>query len=120
MFIYCLTGENYDQVLGVARLKNGTASAGASGVVERLVRWRIEHIPRYIAFDTTNVMSGKHNGMCIEIERMLDRPMLRLPCRHHIAEVLLKETCVKVFRMSSNSPEVPILKDFKPMWEKLG
>lgn len=58
--------------------------------------------------------------MCVKIERVLDRTLLRLPCRHHIAEVLLKETCVKVFKISSNSPEGPILKDFKLMWKKLG
>lgn len=58
---FSFLGENYDQVLGVARLKNGTASAGATEVVERLNRWRIVLVPRYIAFDTTNVMSGRRN-----------------------------------------------------------
>lgn len=115
-----LCGEGVDQMLGVARLDSGTAALGAKAVYDTLIRWRLINVPRWIAFDTTNVMSGKHNGMCVEIERQVGRAMLRLPCRHHIAEILLKEACVKVLGSSSNSPEVPVLKDFKAMWAKLG
>lgn len=108
-------------MLGVARLKSGTAALGAEAVKKTLDRWRLIDVPKWLSFDTTNVMSGKHNGMCVEIEREVGRPLLRMPCRHHIAEILLKEACVKTLNISSNSPEVPVLKDFKKkMWPKLG
>lgn len=65
-------------------------------------------LPKYIhiAFDTTNVMSGRHNVMCVQIQR----PLIWMPCRHHVSELLLKEACVKMFKFVSNSSEVPVLK----------
>lgn len=113
------SGENTDQLLGVARLASGTGIAGANGTIEILERWRIEHLPKYIAFDTCRVMTGINTGMCVEIERKLGRFLLWLACRHHISEILLKECVTYVLKEVSNSPEVPILKDFKRMWEGL-
>lgn len=41
-------------------------------------------------FDTTSTNTGCWQGAAVLLEQLIGRSLLYLPCRHHIAEVILK------------------------------
>lgn len=67
-------------------------------------------------------MTGEKTGSGVEMEKLLQRSLLWLACRHHIGEIMLKEACLVTFDVkgSSTSPEVTFLKDFKQLWNNIG
>ena len=58
------------------------------------------------------------NGVCIRLERMLDRELLWLACRHHVMELVLAKSfslCIG----PSTSPEIPLFERFKSIWQEI-
>ena len=58
------------------------------------------------------------NGVCIRLERMLDRELLWLACRHHVMELVLAKAFSLCFGPST-SPEIPLFERFKSIWQEI-
>src|SRR6218665_1621941 len=71
-----------------------------------------------LSFDMTASKSGMIRGTCIIIEQSLGRPLLWLACRHHIHEVVLKDTYEFLFGPPPG-PEIPLFKRFQGRWDFL-
>ena len=76
----------------------------------------------YFHFPVNN-NSSKHTGWikgaAVLIEKKLERPLLWLPCRHHIAELLVGAAWTKIFGDIDKSPYIQKFKDFKQIWDTL-
>lgn len=64
-----------------------------------------------VCFDTTATNTGQHNGAAMLLEKKLDRSLMWLPCRHYIAEILLRGV-FEVYFGKSSGPEVGIFERF--------
>ena len=74
-------------------------------------------------FETLTIHLLKHTGWikgaAVLIEKKLERPLLWLPCRHHIAELLVGSAWTKIFGDIDKSPYIQKFKDFKQIWDTL-
>lgn len=50
--------------------------------------------------DTENTNIGLYGGTCVKFETKIEKELLRLCCRHHILEIILKKVCY--FLLGSN------------------
>ena len=50
-----------------------------------------------LVFDTTAVNSGHRQGIVVRLEAEFDRPLLQLPCRHHILKLVAGASCYVVY-----------------------
>lgn len=67
--------------------------------------------------DNASTNTGSERGTCTNLEDIFDKPLLRLMCRHHILEIVIKDVYHHLF--SSDTPNNifhPILKEF---WSEL-
>lgn len=71
--------------------------------------------------DSTNglflIFVGENGGIVVRLEDTLKRPLLHLPCRHHVAEIILS----KVFALhdDATSPHLELFKGFKRHWSTI-
>jgi hypothetical protein len=66
-------------------------------------------------FDTTSSNTGIHKGACVILERLIERKLLHLACRHHIFELIAKAVFFEIFG-TSQAPEVAMFNNFKNGW----
>lgn len=83
-----------------------------------MTNWKIEEKIEALCFDTTGSNTGRINGACINIEKMFDRDLLYLPCRHHIFELVLK-SCFDVLMGASSGPDINLFKRFRESWSTI-
>jgi hypothetical protein len=113
-----VSGDGMDKLLGVFKLENGSGQSAANAVYKLLDDWSLVHEVQAMSFDTTSANTGRFNGACVLVEQYIGRELLRLACRHHVLELIL----AKVFDVCcgpSSSPDVPIFKRFKVVWNEL-
>ena len=114
-----LTGANFEELLGVPVSVDGTGKEVAAAVLQLLEpHEKTAAMIIALSFDTTASNSGMISGACINIERALGRPLLWLACRHHIYELLLKDTFELLFGRPSG-PGIPFFKRFQDRWDSL-
>ena len=70
-----------------------------------------------MSFDTTVSYTGTKTGECIKIETALEKNLLNISCRHHVAKLVLE----KVFALhnSAKSPNVDLLVNFRSHWPSI-
>ena len=127
------------KLLSARRIDDGTGESQAEEVIESLKDWKAIDYVVAQCFDTTssntgtyfclfyvfpvNNNSSKHTGWikgaAVLIEKKLERPLLWLPCRHHIAELLVGAAWTKIFGDIDKSPYIQKFKDFKEIWDTL-
>ena len=66
-------------------------------------------------FDTTASNIGIHSGAAIRLNYLFNRPVLYLACRHHVFDLLAKNTFHKFVRYDP-SPDVSMFKKMKDLW----
>ena len=113
-----LTGTNFEELLGVPIAIDGTGREVAATVLRLLETYQIADKIIGLSFDTTASNSGMIRGACTIIEQSLERPLIWLACRHHIHEVVLKNTYELLFG-SPPGPEIPLFKRFREKWDFL-
>jgi len=113
-----LTGTNFKELLGVPIAIDGTRREVAATVLCLLETYQIADKIFTVSFDTTESNSGMISGACTIIEQPFGRPLLWLACRHHIHEVVLKDTYELLFSPSPD-PNIPLLKQFRGRWDFL-
>jgi hypothetical protein len=56
-----------------------------------------------MSFDTTSSNTGATNGAAVILERMLNKQLLHLACRHHVLELIAEAVFSTVFEKSTGS-----------------
>lgn len=110
--------DGHEKLLGVPKTTSGTGFNEATSVYNLLEQWDLIEKVQAMSFDTTSVNTGHTNGVCVYLENMIGRELLWLACRHHVIELIL----AKVFTLCcgcSSSPDVPIFKRFKAVWDRV-
>ena len=80
--------------------------------------WNLEDKIVAFVFDTTGSNSGADKGACVRVQKKMDRKVLFLACRHHMHELLAKNTWYKIFPKDS-SPNCQLFTDLKREWDSL-
>lgn len=107
-----LTG-NY--LLAIAKAVSSAGSVIAKTVVDLIMIFGLIGIIMGMVFDTTSSNTGFTFGAASIIERILNRNLLYLACRHHVYEVFLK-TAFELIVTTSDGPYIKIVKCVKDMW----
>ena len=110
----CRSGK----LLSAKKIEDGTGLSQANEVVASLKDWNSDALVIGACFDTTAANTGWLQGACVRIEKDLNRPLLWLPCRHHIAELFLKDAWTSIFG-EDMSPYYQEFKDFQKIWDGL-
>ncbi|EDS44322.1 conserved hypothetical protein [Culex quinquefasciatus] len=110
--------DGKEKLLGTATLEQATGEAASNAVHKRLEEWRCTPLVRGLCFDTTSVNTGRLNGACVNLERMLGRDLMWLACRHHVLELILAKAFCVCFG-PTKSPETPLFKRFREKWPEI-
>lgn len=113
-----LSQESGVQLLNIPKIENTTGETMAEAVFSVLIDWNAMDDVAAISFDTTNSNSGHRNGAVVLLERKLERSLLKLACRHHIYEVILKAVFDLKFGKTT-APTVPIFQRFRDQWSNI-
>ena len=71
-------------------ISDGSGESQAKQVVSTLEEWNLVDRVIGMCFDTTSSNTGWMSGAAVLIESKLQKPLLWLPCRKHIAELMLR------------------------------
>ncbi|XP_050339954.1 uncharacterized protein LOC126766137 [Bactrocera neohumeralis] len=113
-----LTSCGTEQLLGVPKLKSGSASDQAVAILETLKQWGVSSYVKGMCFDTAAINTGIHQGTCAELEKALNQELIHLPCRRHIFELVLKGV-FEVYWPTTSGPNVQSFSRFKNNWDNL-
>lgn len=114
------TYDGNEQLLGVPKLPSGKGKGQktAEAVYELLHEWKIVDRVQAISFDTTSTNTGVFNGAAILLEKLLQRDLFYVACRHHIYELILKAAFEAKFGRTTG-PGVPIFSRFKEQYKNV-
>lgn len=104
LIVLCHT-ERYDVPLGFFILDSHSGLDCARKVADAITMNELENKIVGVVCDTENVNTGIHNGAVHLLENMLDREVLRLMCRHHVFEIVLKDVFISIFGASTGSKD---------------
>ena len=104
--------------ISVKELASGRGVDESDEVIAALIEWGLQNCTCGMCFDTTNSNTGWLGGAAKLVEDKLGRPLLWLPCRHHIGELFIGAAWVVIFG-NDKSPEVIEYKNFQSAWNSL-
>lgn len=113
-----VSGHGVDQLLAVPKLERGTSEACASAVYDAINSWNLSDKVKCLCFDSTAVNTGLRSGVCVLLERKMDKNMLWFACRHHIMEIMLSGVVDQSLAPSSG-PDIQLFKRFKNSWDSI-
>ena len=87
------------KTIAIPSVKQGTGAVLALTTVDKARDWTDEEDIFAGSFDTTSANTGVIEGAMSHIQNLLGRKILWLPCRHHIAELHIKHTYMKIMNM---------------------
>ena len=87
-------------------------------VIGLLDEWQCKENVFGMVYDTTSSNTGCNTGACITLQRKLAKPLLWVPCRHHIGEVVVNSVWKKLQIEPSNSPGMKLFECFQTFWNK--
>ena len=112
------------KLLGVPSLEDDDGNATSTGFAQfkgacDLIKlWDVKNSVRGMVFDTTASNSGARQGACKRMEEWLERPVLWLACRHHVAEIMAKDCWYELYE-DDLSPDNAFFVEFKHIWPEL-
>ncbi|CAD6218518.1 GSCOCG00011453001-RA-CDS [Cotesia congregata] len=71
-----------------------------------------------MCFDTAPTNTGVHHDAGVELEKVLGRELIWLPCRHHIFEIILKSV-FEAYWPTQSGPNVQLFNRFKVSWDAI-
>ena len=92
-----------------------TGLAQADAVFNSMEEWGVTDRIAAFNFDTTASNTGINSGAAIRLNYRLNRPVLYLACRHHVFDLLAKNTFYKVVGYDP-SPDVLMFKRMKDVF----
>lgn len=104
-------------VIGIPFLVDKKAGSIAEAGMKVLQDWQIEHCIAALSFDTTATNTGRKNGVAVQLEEKMGRPLIWLPCRHHIAELVLG-CVIGMWEGNTKSPTVCEYDRFRTKWKE--
>lgn len=110
--------DGTSKFLGAPKIPSSAAEDIAAAVHQLLIQWDIFDRVAAMGFDTTAANSGHKSGACLVLENHLDRKLIRLACRHHIYEIMLR-TAFEMKVANTSGPEVLIFNRFADAWDDL-
>lgn len=113
-----VTYDGEEKLLGVPGISTSSGADQAQAVYETLEKWSIVDRVQAMCFDTTASNTGRLNGACTNIEKLLERDLLYLPCRHHIFELVLRG-CFDTLMVPTSGPDVLLFNRFRENWSKI-
>lgn len=106
------------KLLGTPIVESSSGENCAKAVFDLLSQYGILDHVKAMSFDTTSSNTGNKTGACLRLQENYGLDLLRLPCRHHIFEVILKAVFeCKLGR--SSAPEVPVFERFASEWKTI-
>lgn len=114
-----LSANGKTKLLRVPKILNGTGRIQADAVFNALADWNVLDKIKAMCFDTTASNTGIRNGTCVLLEKLQDRTLLNLPCRHHMHELIIAKAYSVVMSENSAGPDTQIFKRFQNFWPKL-
>ena len=107
------------KLLAARKIETGSGICQATEVVDCINEWNLQDCIVAQCFDTTAANTGWLNGAAQAIEKLLNRPTLWLPCRHHEYEIFLGAAWVAIFGEPDKCPYNMRFKDFQDNWDKI-
>ena len=92
-----------------------TGEAQAEAIFIAVVNWGAADNIVVFNFDTTASNTGPYSGSCIRFNLFLNRPVLYCACRHHVFDLIAKNTFHKIVGYDP-SPDVAMFKKMKEVW----
>lgn len=110
--------DEIHNVLGMVQMPDKTAKSQALAIKQTYEDFIIES-KQIVALscDNENTNVGIHSGTCVFLERELNKSLLRLKCRHHISEIVIKDVYRLLF--TSDTPNNMFYGMLKPLWSDL-
>ncbi|CAD6231335.1 GSCOCG00012218001-RA-CDS [Cotesia congregata] len=113
-----LTSSGSEQLLGIPKINSGSGIEQALAVYSTMEQWGVSNYIKAICFDTAATNTGIHHGAGVELEKILKRKLIWLPCRHHVIELVIKGVFEAYWPVQSG-PNVPFFNRFKIGWNKI-
>lgn len=109
-----ISSGEFSRIIAVCSVESGTAPVQTECIWNLIVEAGIEHSIVALSHDIENTNTGENGGICKFLCDLLPKPTLRLPCRHHIDELLLKTAFVSTVEFGHNTtgPTIPLFENF--------
>ena len=109
------SGSGTEKILAVPKIDAGIGEQQANACLNTLDEWELRSQVGGLVFDTTSSNTGLHSGPCTILERILERNLVWIGCRHHVFEVMLASVFTAAFG-TSGGPEVGLFNRFQKHW----
>lgn len=113
-----VTFQGKEQLLGVPEIPTSSGEEQAMAVYQAVEKWGITDKIQALCCDTTASNTGRQNGACTNLEKLFNRDLLYLPCRHHIFELVLR-SCFDSLMDATSGPDMVLFKRFRETWTKI-
>lgn len=117
IIVLCHTVDG-DIPLGLFIVESHSALNCAVSILNSIKMHNLQNRIVGMVSDTERVNTGRIAGVCALIERDLKKPLLRLMCRHHVFELILKSAYDSCFG-SSTGPCITKFDVLKRNWDHL-
>ena len=92
--------------------------AQADAVYKQLLEWDIVKEIKCLVFDTTASNTGHLSGAAIRLQKLLNVPIFYIACRHHVAELMVKNPWYSIMKIDLG-PENAMFKKFSDNWNDI-
>lgn len=110
--------ESGVQLLGIPPIESQTGELMAEAVYNTLTEWNVLKNIESVSFDTTGGNTGTSKGAIILLEHMMKKKLLKLACRHHVYEVILRGVFELKFGKTT-APTVQLFERFQDKWDDI-
>lgn len=105
--------DGQDNVLGISKMPDKKGESQAEAIKNNCRHFAIDKDQLVgLVCDNTGSNMGNQRGTCQRLEECFEKPLLRLSCRHHIGEIVIKDVYHHLFTTDTpNNLFHPILKE---------
>ncbi|KAG7168695.1 hypothetical protein Hamer_G028045 [Homarus americanus] len=100
-------GHEEGKLLAVLPVKDGTGLTQARATARAIEDWSCASNVKALCFDTTSSNTGRVQGVVVHLEALLEKQLLRLGCRHHVMELVVRAAASNIFGKTS-APTDPL------------
>lgn len=91
-----LYSEKVHYGLGLNTIENGSAETLSEQLQSIAIEFNLRNRIVGLVCDTENMNTGYFGGTCVKFKHKIQKELLRLYCRHHILEIVLKKVCYRM------------------------
>ncbi|KAG7154590.1 hypothetical protein Hamer_G014936, partial [Homarus americanus] len=105
-------GHEEGKLLAALPVKDGTGLTQARATARAIEDWSCASNVKALCFDTTSSNTGRVQGAVVHLEALLEKQLLRLGCRHHVMELVVRAAASNIFDKTS-APTDPLFQTLK-------